>query len=100
MVITHVSQIDGHAQPLVIEGQDSQDPDEPPIPRPPPVLEKLGKESERTTIRPGFDSIIGESKDGSITSAWSWDGNADTAHSVDSKGVTTFLEVDPMYVCN
>lgn len=100
MVITHSAQADGQAQPIVIEGQDSQDTDEPPIPQAPPTRGISTK--SHSTIDPYYNGRATidceESKDCSITSTKSWDGNASDAHAFDAKHVAAYLEVDHQYV--
>jgi hypothetical protein len=97
MVITHLTQADGHAQPIVIEDQDSQDADEPPIPCAPPS--RGISVTTENTIAIDDDSRTriesDERNDGSITSANSWDGTAGDAHTFDATIVAAYLEVVP-----
>jgi hypothetical protein len=97
MVITHPTQADGHAQPIVIEDQDSQDADEPPIPCAP--LSRGISVTTDNTITIDDDSRTrvesGERNDGSITPTNSWDGTAGDAHIFDATIVAAYLEVDP-----
>ena len=97
MVITHPTQADGHAQPIVIEDQDSQDADEPPIPCAPPSRGISVKTDNTIAIDDDSRARVesGERNDGSITSANSWVGTASGAHTFDATIVATYLEVDP-----
>jgi len=103
MVITLTSQVDGNAQPVAIEGQEGQDPDEPPIRLPSPTLENHNRHhSPVSSLQEGdtaTNSVIYlEGKDGSLTASLSWDGSSDTAHVSSGKSVATHLGVDPQYV--
>lgn len=101
MVIIHTTQTDGHAQPVAIEGQDGQDPDEPPIQLPSPPLEKQpNKDKPPVSVLQDDDTAANSvveirSEDGSLTSLATWDGNPDTAHVSDGSGVAAHLGVNP-----
>ena len=109
MVITLTTQIDGHAQPVAIEAQEGQDPDEPPIHLPSPPLENHNnnKEKEKPPVSVLHDdddtatnSVVDiRSKDGntSFSSSSMWDGSPDTAHMSDGDGVASHLGVNPQY---
>lgn len=114
MVITLTTQIDGHAQPVAIEAQDGQDPDEPPIRLPSPPLEPPNHTPEKekppvSVLQDDQDDDtatnsvvvidIRGSKDGSLTfPSATWDGNPDTAHVSRGDGVAAHLGVNPQYV--
>lgn len=80
------SPIDG--QTVAIEGQEGQDSDEPPIPRPP---------SQNSSKQNGGESIVSALPTlGSFGSTSTvWDGNPNTAHAVDAVDVAAYLEVNP-----
>jgi len=84
------SPIDG--QTFAIEGQEGQDPDEPPIPRP-PTSEKSSKQNGSESIVSALPTL---GSFGSIAAAW--DGNPNTAHTIDAFAVAAYLEVNPSYV--
>ena len=107
MVITLSSHIDGHshAQPVAIEAQEGQDPDEPPIHLPSPTLEKQPQREKPLPVSvlqdddTAANSVIDiASKDGSLTTLSAWDGNPDTAHVSDGTVVAAHLGVNPQYV--
>lgn len=102
MVITLATHVDGHTQPITIEGQEDQDPDEPPIPRPSPNLERIDKQQppidrqqlhDDSTATSSFVNVA--SKDGSRASTVSWDGDPDTAQAYSSEVIAAHLEVVP-----
>ena len=100
MVITLATHVDGHTQPITIEGQEDQDPDEPPIPRSSPNLEgsyqqqrRIVKLHDDTTAT--SSSVNVASKDGSRASTVSWDGDPDTAQAYSSEVIAAHLEVVP-----
>lgn len=104
MVIIPTTQTDGHSQPVAITGTgttpESQDPDEPPIPRPSSSAVEEVKQAVVTTdlleVATASTSVTDiNSKDG-----WNIEfrGEAETAHLCNSKGVAEFLGVDPTYV--
>lgn len=100
MVITLTTHVDGHAQPVAIEGQEGQDPDEPPIRLPSPTIEKHNKDQPAVSVLQdditATNSVVDiGSKDGSLTSTSSWDGNPDTAHVFEGQSVATHLGVNP-----
>ncbi|KAG4411263.1 hypothetical protein IFR04_015610 [Cadophora malorum] len=106
MVITLSSHIDGHshAQPVAIEAQEGQDPDEPPIHLPSPTLEKQPQREKPLPISvlqdddTAANSVIDiGSKDGSLTTLSAWDGNPDTAHVSDGTVVAAHLGVNPQH---
>lgn len=105
MVIIPTTSTDGHSQPVAITGQEGQDPDEPPIPRPSSsaveeVKLKQFPIAEEIDIGTASNSVIDiESHDGLDSGARvPFDGDANTAHIHDSKVVVAFLEVDVQYV--
>lgn len=78
------SPIDGQA--FAIEGQEGQDPDEPPIPRLP--SQESTKQNGNVSALPTLGSF------GSTSTAW--DGNPNTAHTIDAVDVAAYLEVLPL----
>jgi hypothetical protein len=100
MVIIPTTSIDGHSQPVAITGQEGQDPDEPPIPRPSSSIEevkqvKVAPVTELTDVVIASNSVtVVNSRDGWVT----FTGNADNAHVCDNNDVAKYLEVDPLYV--
>jgi len=106
MVITLSSHIDGHshAQPVAIEAQEGQDPDEPPIHLPSPTLEKQPQREKPLPVSvlqdddTAANSVIDiGSKDGSLTTLSAWDGNPDTAHVSDGTVVAAHLGVNSQH---
>ncbi|KAH7393631.1 putative calcium-transporting ATPase 3 [Cadophora sp. MPI-SDFR-AT-0126] len=106
MVITLTAPIDGHshAQPVAIEAQEGQDPDEPPIRLPSPTLEKQPQREKPLPVSvlqdddTAANSVIDiGSKDGSLTTLEAWDGNPDIAHVSDGNAVAAHLGVDPQH---
>ena len=100
MVIIPTTSTDGHSQPVAITGQEGQDPDEPPIPRPSSSSEEVKQVKETpvtdlSAVGTASNSVtVVNSRDG-----WSaFTGNADNAHVCDHNDVAKFLEVDPVYV--
>jgi hypothetical protein len=98
MVIIPTTSTDGHSQPVAIAGQEGQDPDEPPIPRPSSSIEEVKQEfsvAETDDIGTASNSVIDiKDQDG-----WNpFTGNADTAHLYDRQVVASFLGVNPRYV--
>jgi potassium/sodium efflux P-type ATPase len=98
MVITHATQIDGTTQPIVSEGQESQDPDEPPLPRlNSSYHEKDPGESRSPELKyasTANNSVSDTIGNGSIYSPWGHD--PDTAHTFDGEAIAAALEVDPI----
>lgn len=101
MVIIPTTSTDGHSQPVAITGQEGQDPDEPPIPRPPSsVVEEVKLKqypvTEEIDIGTASNSVIDiDSHDGLDSSVGvAFDGDANTAHIHHSKVVAAFLGVD------
>jgi hypothetical protein len=99
-MVNTATQIDG--QTIAIEGQETQEADEPPI---------GGLKSpnlEQFSIEPKKDGLVHElptagssvvdirSSDGTLTNG-SWDGGAESAHVIDATDVAAHLEVDPRY---
>jgi hypothetical protein len=100
MVIIPTTSTDGHSQPVAITGQEGQDPDEPPIPRPSSSIEEVKQVkgtpvTELSTVGSASNSVTAvNSRDG-----WGiFTGNADNAHVCDNHDVAKFLEVEPAYV--
>lgn len=95
MVITSTSQVDGHAhqQPAVIEGQETHDPDEPPLPG--------LRDEEKSTIE--LQSVgttlnsnsVTDIHDVSTNSGHIWDGSPGTAQAFDGKIVAAVLDTNP-----
>ncbi|CZR65470.1 related to potassium/sodium P-type ATPase [Phialocephala subalpina] len=100
MVITSTSHVDGqaHQQPVVIEGQETQDPDEPPLSglsasdiihdKPDGVIELQDVSTSSNSISNSDSHDI--SKQPSST----WDRDPGTAHAFDGKNVAIILGVD------
>jgi hypothetical protein len=104
MVIIPTTLTDGHSQPVSITGQEGQDPDEPPIPRPSSSIGDV-KQSKVAPVIP-LTSVVTASN--SVTAVNSLDGNqdgwviftgdADNAHLCGNKDVAKYLKVDSVYV--
>ncbi|CAG8975453.1 hypothetical protein HYALB_00004767 [Hymenoscyphus albidus] len=100
MVIIPTTQTDGHSQPVAITGQEGQDPDEPPIPRPPSSVVEEVKPKNPSSVTEEIDigtasiSTDVETRDGGTSVNPAFSGSANTAHIHDWKCVAAFLEVD------
>jgi hypothetical protein len=103
MVIIPTTSTDGHSQPVAITGQEGQDPDEPPIPRPPSSIgevkqTKVAPVTETSLVTTSNSVTAVNSRDGSQDGWVIFTGDADNAHVCDNKHVARYLEVEPMYV--
>jgi hypothetical protein len=101
MVIIPTTLTDGHSQPVAITGQEGQDPDEPPIPRPSSSIgevkqAKVAPFTESTSIVNASNSVTAvNSLDGSQDGSGIFTGDADNAHVCNNKDVAKYLEVEP-----
>lgn len=90
-----------YGQPAVpVQGQESEDADEPPL----PPLKKTHSLVEQLSIKDGSNPataaastiITVESKDATLVSVSSWDKSPATAHLYDAQDVAAVLDVDPL----
>ena len=107
-MVNTATQIDG--QTIAIEGQETQEADEPPIGalKRPNLEEKQSQDKDLDHINSKKDGLINElptagssfidirSSDGTLING-SWDGNAEYAHAVDATDIASYLEVNPRY---